>query len=122
MTGGPTTIEITTWDDAGDELVLELPAKFSLCPRCRGVGSHVNPAVDGNGLSQEDFDEAGPEFYDDYMGGVYDVACYRCKGEKVIKIVDRDRAKPEDLKIYDDQARELRELEAMEAAERRVGA
>ena len=49
---------------------IEIPTKFAVCPRCRGTGSHVNPAVDGNGLTQEDFDEAGPEFRDDYMAGV----------------------------------------------------
>lgn len=121
MTGGPTTIEVTTWDELGDELVLELPAKFSLCPRCRGVGSHVNPAIDGNGISPDEFRE-DPDFEESYFRGDYDVACYRCAGEKVIKIVDRERASAADLKIYDDRVRELRDLEAEEAAERRVGA
>lgn len=124
MTGGPTTIEITTWDELGDEFVLALPAKFSLCPRCRGVGSHVNPSIDGHGITSEEWN--GPDWSEDeketYMSGGYDVACHRCAGEKVIKIVDRDRASAEDLKIYDDQERELRDLEAEEAAERRAGA
>lgn len=120
MTGGPTTIELVTWDDVGDEVVLELPAKFALCPRCRGAGSHVNPAVDGNGISPQEFAE-DPDFQESYFAGVYDVACERCGGEKVIKVIDRARAKPIDLKIYDDQARVERELEAEEAAERRFG-
>lgn len=121
MTGGPTRIEFTSFTDAGEEIEISIPAKFALCPKCRGVGSHVNPAVDGHGLSQEDFDQ-DPDFQEAYFRGDYDVACHRCAGEKVIKVVDRERASAEDLKAYDDQERELRELEAEEAAERRAGA
>ena len=121
MTGGPTRIQVTVFTDEGDELELDLPAKFALCPRCRGAGSHVNPAIDGNGLTREDLDEAGPEFFEDYMAGVYDVACHRCKGEKVIKELDRDRADPDDLALYDKTMKELADLEAEEAAERRFG-
>lgn len=121
MTGGPTAIQVTTWTDAGDEIEISVPAKFALCPRCRGVGSHVNPSIDGNGISPEEF-RNDPDFEEAYFRGDYDVACHRCAGEKVIKVVDRERASQEELKAYDDQERELRELEAEEAAERRVGA
>lgn len=127
MTGGPTTIVIEVFseelhgdsrDDGSIELVL--PAKFELCPRCRGVGSHVNPAVDGHGITAQEFAE-DPDFQESYFAGVYDVACHRCKGEKVIKVVDRERAKARDLELYDEHERALRELEAEEAAERRFG-
>lgn len=121
MTGGPTTIEITVFAEEGHEVELAIPAKFSLCPRCRGVGSHVNPAIDGNGISPDQFRE-DPDFEEAYFRGDYDVACHRCAGEKVIKVIDRDRATDAEKKIFDDQERELRELEAEEAAERRVGA
>ena len=46
---------------------LEIPATYAVCDRCEGKGSHVNPAIDGNGLSAEDFDEQGPDFREDYM-------------------------------------------------------
>jgi len=121
VTGGPTRIEFTTFTDAGDELEISIAAKFALCPRCRGAGSHVNPAIDGNGISPEEFRQ-DPDFEEAYFRGDYDVACHRCQGEKVIKIVDRERAKPEDLKLFDEHERELADLEAEEAAERRMGA
>ena len=121
MTGGPTTIEITVFAEEGHEVELAIPAKFALCPRCRGRGSHVNPAVDGQGISQSEFDE-DPDFQEAYFRGDYDVACHTCAGEKVVKVVDRERASQEELKAFDLQERELRELEAEEAAERRAGA
>lgn len=62
----------------------ELPARFVVCPRCRGRGVHVNPAIDGHGLTAEDVDQAGPEFLEDYLAGVYDVACERCGGRRVV--------------------------------------
>lgn len=50
-----------------------------ICPTCRGDGTTVNPAIDGNGLTAEDFRD-DPDFYDDYMGGVYDQPCGACGG------------------------------------------
>jgi hypothetical protein len=44
---------VTITDEDGNEL--SIPAHFEVCPRCEGEGSHVNPAVDGNGLTAEDF-------------------------------------------------------------------
>lgn len=58
--------------------------KYAVCPRCRGEGSHVNPSVDGHGITAEEMDELGPEFLDDYMGGVYDVRCEQCHGDRVV--------------------------------------
>jgi len=121
VTGGPTRIQVTIWNEAGEEIELSIPAKFALCPKCRGAGSHVNPAIDGNGISPQEFRE-DPDFEEAYFRGDYDVACHRCAGEKVIKVVDRERASAEDLKAFDDQERELADLAAEEAAERRFGA
>lgn len=59
--------------------------KWVVCPRCDGEGSHVNPAVDGHGITSDEMDELGPDFFDDYMGGVYDVTCERCKGRRVVR-------------------------------------
>jgi len=67
-----------------------LPAKFELCPRCRGEGSHVNPSIDGNGLTADDFAE-DPDFAESYMAGDYDVRCEECQGERVIAVPDLAR-------------------------------
>lgn len=72
-----------------EEITTDLPVVYSVCPRCEGTGTHVNPAIDGNGLTREDFDE-DPDFRDDYMSGVYDVACYECGGKRVVAHPDYD--------------------------------
>lgn len=79
--------------ETAEGLELVLPAHFEVCPRCEGEGSHVNPAVDGNGLTAEDFDQ-DPDFHEDYMAGVYDVACSQCGGARVIAVVDPERLTP----------------------------
>jgi hypothetical protein len=75
--------------DSGEEL--ELPARFELCPRCQGTGSHVDPSIDGNGITASEMAELGDDFREDYMDGVYDVQCEACKGERVIPVPDLTR-------------------------------
>ena len=119
----PAEIRITVWNDQGDEVELVLPAKFEVCPRCSGSGSHVNPAIDGHGITSEEWN--GPDWDDDsremYLSGGYDVPCHRCDGKRVIEILDRDKATQAELVIYDDHVREIAALEAEEAWERRMG-
>jgi hypothetical protein len=61
-----------------------MSTRFIVCPTCEGRGTHVNPAVDGNGLTAEDMAELGDDFREDYLGGVYDVRCEECKGDRVV--------------------------------------
>lgn len=105
-----------TWSE------IRLPTKKEVCPRCDGEGKHVNEAIDGNGLSAEDFDEAGPEFREDYMSGVYDVTCRTCNGLRVIDAVDFDRMSAADRAAFEKQERESDECDAIHAAEIRAGA
>ena len=44
---------ITVFADGvdGAELELALPAKFEVCHRCQGTGTHTNPSIDGNGIT-----------------------------------------------------------------------
>lgn len=64
-----------------DDMIL--PSKAIVCTRCRGSGQHVNPSIDGHGITSEEMDELGPEFFEDYMSGMYDVICYECKGKRI---------------------------------------
>lgn len=89
-------ITLTYTTQADTELSFKYPSKFEVCDRCRGHGKYVNPNVDGNGISQEDFDN-DPDFRDNYFSGAYDVTCYECKGERVTSIVDRARCSPRQL-------------------------
>lgn len=90
------TITIQILDDT-----VTLPAKFAVCNTCEGEGKHVNPDIDRNGLTAEDFEE-DPDFRDDYFSGVYDVICSECKGEKVVPVVDSESLNDSQKKIYDD--------------------
>lgn len=87
---------ITIEDADGNEL--ELPARFEVCSRCEGEGTHTNPAIDGNGLTAEDL--ADDDFRQDYMGGVYDVACEKCAGARVVAVVDTSRLTPDQQAEY----------------------
>lgn len=100
--------------------VTEAPAKYEVCSTCRGTGSHVNPSIDSHGLSSSDFDE-DPDFAEAYFGGRYDVACYRCGGQRVAPVLDRKRCSPEVLGVFDEWAEAVaRDLQDDEA-ERRAG-
>lgn len=95
-------------EDYGDFENVQLPGKMEVCPRCEGKGSHVNPAVDGNGLTREDFDE-DPDFAEDYFGGVFDICCEECKGMRVVCVPDifdhEDRVLPEFKDIWEYEMR-----------------
>lgn len=56
--------------------------KVCVCETCRGRGSYVNPSIDSNGISPEEFRE-DPDFEEDYFSGVYDVECHECRGKRV---------------------------------------
>lgn len=53
--------------------------RWIICVVCDGDGTTVNPAIDGNGLSAEDFHD-DPDFAEEYMRGTYDIACRACGG------------------------------------------
>lgn len=54
-------------------------SKWRICPACQGEGHGVNPNIDSNGLSADDFND-DPEFAEDYASGAYDVSCAACGG------------------------------------------
>lgn len=98
-----------------------LPTRWVVCPVCAGKGSHVNPAIDGHGLTAEDFDQ-DPDFAEDYAAGVYDQTCNKCLGRTTVRAVDLDRLSPEDLAAYQRQQREAAECDAIARSEFMRGA
>jgi len=68
---------------------IEFPAKTIVCPRCQGTGTHVNPAVDGHGLTADELQDE--DFSESYTSGTFDVTCEMCEGERVLPEVDTDR-------------------------------
>lgn len=57
---------------------------WMICPACQGEGKCVNPNIDSNGLTAEDFAD-DPDFAEDYMSGLYDVTCGACNGRGSIR-------------------------------------
>lgn len=82
------TVEL--YDEEGDAFVAVVPFRFEACWNCHGKGSHVNRAIDGHGISREEFDE-DPDFEEAYFSGAYDVACDECGGDRVVAVTDDER-------------------------------
>lgn len=121
MRNAPKMFAFTLTDDDGEERRIEVPSSFEVCDRCNGTGTHVNPAVDGHGISQEEFDE-DPDFEEAYFSGVYDVRCYECDGLRVVSVPNWDRVDPAIVAAYEEQQRDLAECDAISRAERAMGA
>jgi hypothetical protein len=103
-----TTKKVTVTDDEGGETEHELPAKFEVCSRCEGHSTHLNPSIGQHAYSQEEFEEAfsDPEEREVYFkrGGMYDVTCEECRGQRVVAVVDEEAVKrTPDLKAVYDQ-------------------
>lgn len=106
-------------DDDGVEI--KLPTRWEVCPVCDGKGTHVNPAIDCGGISQDGFDQ-DPDFMESYMSGAYDQTCNHCGGRTTVEAVDWDRLTPAQRDAYDKQEQFEADYQAMCAAERRMGA
>ena len=83
----------------------EFPAKYAVCDHCNGNGTHVNPNIDGNGITSDEMAELGPDFREDYLSGVYDVICGECKGKRVVLEIDTERLTKDDEKAFMDSRR-----------------
>lgn len=123
-------------EDGFVSYTLKLPAKLELCSRCRGHGTHVNPSIDGNGITESEFAEWHQDEVEGYFSGAYDVCCYDCSGDKTEKVIDTDAvdrmiAVEKDagsksltefwLKQYDDYCEESAYMNSVQAAEMAFG-
>ena len=117
------TVEVSYYDEEGDELSATLPVTFEVCSTCNGRGSHVNPSIDCNGLTSDDFRD-DPDFEEEYFSGSYDVSCYECGGRRVSPVIDDiglDAEQREVVEAIRQNAEDDAEYEAMVAAEIRAG-
>lgn len=107
-----------------EEYGVSLPTSWEICPTCNGDGKHVNPDIDSNGLTREDFDQ-DPDFAESYFSGMYDVTCYECRGRSSVRVVDTDMLKhtdPEMLELWNEWQSSIHESCAISRAERMMGA
>lgn len=118
------TIEFTYTDDNDEEVEGTLPAKYEVCSRCEGTGTHTNPSIDGNGLTSSDMEDWDAEDVENYKTGVYDVVCEECGGLRVVLEVDRDAAEkecPDLLKRYEAHEEYDAQYRTEERYQRRMG-
>jgi len=113
--------QVLLFDDDGNDEEHDIPVRFKVCGTCNGKGMHVNPSVDCNGLTADDFDE-DPDFREEYCAGRYDVTCYECEGRRVNPVIDEERVDPDILKAIHSQWQSQAESRAERDAERRMGA
>lgn len=73
-------------EEDDDRMVVWIPIRYEVCETCGGRGTYVNPSIDADGLTSEDFEEQGEEFTEMYFGGGFDVRCGECQGEKVVPV------------------------------------
>lgn len=83
-----------------ESIEVELPCHRIVCDRCEGTGSHVNPNIDGHGISSEEFDQ-DPDFRESYFRGDYDVNCHQCEGNRVVDVVNYEALTPKMQRRYD---------------------
>ena len=109
---------VTIYNDEEDiEEQVEVNVEWEVCPTCEGRGSHVNPSIDCDGLTQEDFYD-DPDFAEEYFSGRYDVACYECGGSCVVPVCTDEKVN----EYLREEAQARAESRAEYLAERRMGA
>lgn len=104
----------------GEEV--ELPTTWEICSTCRGEGKHVNPNIDGHGITAEEWErDWDDESREAYFSGVYDVRCDNCDGSGKVREPNEKMMTPALRKAWRQWQRDEAEYRAMVAAERRFG-
>jgi len=113
-----------------DQIDVSFPACWAICPACEGNATttrHIE--CDGGGFTASEFAEACHEdedFAEKYFGGAYDRPCPDCKGLGRIQVIDEDAVtgwrERIFLRAFQAQERDSRAIDAIQAAERRMGA
>ena len=111
-------LTITFIDNDGIEQ--EMPARYIVCDRCEGHGTHTNPAVDSQGLCHALVNDH--HFMQNYRNGVYDITCTVCNGKRVELVPDEEECEPSELDAYYRALQEVADMNAEMAAELRFGA
>lgn len=100
------TITIHIMDDDENDEEHVLPARNEVCNRCLGFGTHVDPNIDSNGITESEWAEWDRDDQDSYLNGEYDVTCQECGGAKVVLVVDEEACTSDQLtilRIWNDQ-------------------
>lgn len=110
-------------DDDGNEFEVQFPIEFVVCGTCDGKGSHVDPNIDSNGITGDEWNEWDYDERERYMSGGYDVTCYECNGDRVVPEINEKKLTEEQKKFfqqYMDRIKGDYEYERMCEMERRM--
>lgn len=116
------SITIRFYDEQTDDYIFHvIPARWEICPRCNGEGTHVNLNIDGHGISQDEWErDWGDEERENYYNGVYDVVCEAgCTSGKTL-VGDEARMTAEQRELHARWLEEEAERKADDAADRRT--
>ena len=116
-------IELTWSDEDGEEVTHSFPCENEVCPRCEGYGTHLTPSIGNHAYSMEEFNESfDDEGREEYFkrGGIYDVQCEECKGNKVIEVVAEDKLTEEQKKLYEEYCEYEADMARMDAEDRQT--
>lgn len=107
------------YDDDGVEIFG--PAKYEVCGRCRGEGTHWHQAF-SNGISAEELSEWDDDEREGLFTGRYDVTCEECHGKRVVVVFDKESATPAQYRLFYETQKEECEYRHLVEMERRMGA
>lgn len=111
-----------------DQIDVRFPARWAICPVCEGCATDRGASVecDGGGFTSSEWAEQDDDFKQDYLAGCYDRPCGHCDGLGRVQEIDEERVEGWRerilLRAYHAQLRDNREIDAIRAAERRMGA
>ena len=113
MTMTKASITVKWENDEGEEVEHTFPAINEVCGRCEGYGTHLNPSIGQHAYTLEEFNEAfdDDESREAYFtrGGMYDVRCEQCHGNKVIQVIDEEHM-PERTRLLSKSGRQWKNV------------
>jgi DnaJ-class molecular chaperone len=115
------TKTVTIYGDRTEHAVT-FPSRWAVCPSCEGEGKTSQHL---GAFTASEWEEQDDEFREEYLAGRYDRACENCKGRTTISVIDEEKLTRWQKKLlaeYRRQCADFRELDGIEAAERRMGA
>ena len=102
-----------------------MPSDIVVCPRCNGRGRHVNPSIDGDGFTGEEWADMDEDFKESYWNGHFDVVCSVCNGLRITAKIATDRLNAEQWELLYEQERneaDMADMIATQKAEMAMGA